>query len=94
MKVEIKPGFLFPTQYWTAEFNQDIKELQKELPNLDVQGSWCAKLKKKNNDYSNNCLNFAVSDKYNKCKSKHKRMIFCYCDKDGNKNVGVSLYET
>ena len=30
MKVEIKPGFLFPTQYWTAEFNQDIKELQKE----------------------------------------------------------------
>ena len=24
MKVQIKPGFLFPTQFWTAELNENI----------------------------------------------------------------------
>jgi len=30
MKVQIKPGFLFPTQFWTAELNENIEQLQKE----------------------------------------------------------------
>ena len=30
MKVEIKPGFLFPTQFWTAELNENIEQLQNE----------------------------------------------------------------
>ena len=30
MKVQIKPGFLFPTQFWTAELNENIKRLQNE----------------------------------------------------------------
>ena len=30
MKVQIKPGFLFPTQFWTVELNQNIKQLQNE----------------------------------------------------------------
>ena len=30
MKVQIKPGFIFPTQFWTAELNENIKQLQNE----------------------------------------------------------------
>ena len=30
MKVQIKPGFLFPTQFWTAELNENIERLQNE----------------------------------------------------------------
>ena len=30
MKVQIKPGFLFPTQFWTAELNQNVEQLQNE----------------------------------------------------------------
>ena len=30
MKVQIKPGFLFPTQFWNAELNENIDQLQKE----------------------------------------------------------------
>ena len=30
MKVQIKPGFLFPTQFWTVELNENIKQLQNE----------------------------------------------------------------
>ena len=30
MKVQIKPGFLFPTQFWTAELNENIEQLQNE----------------------------------------------------------------
>ena len=30
MKIQIKPGFLFPTQFWTAELNENIEQLQKE----------------------------------------------------------------
>ena len=30
MKVQIKPGFLFPTQFWTAELNENISQLQNE----------------------------------------------------------------
>ena len=30
MKVQIKPGFLFPTQFWTAELNANIDQLQNE----------------------------------------------------------------
>ena len=30
MKIDIKPGFLFPTQFWTAELNESIESLQKE----------------------------------------------------------------
>jgi len=30
MKVQIKPGFLFPTQFWTAELNENIEKLQNE----------------------------------------------------------------
>ena len=30
MKVQIKPGFLFPTQFWTAELNENIARLQSE----------------------------------------------------------------
>ena len=30
MKIKIKPGFLFPTQFWTVDIDENIKELQKE----------------------------------------------------------------
>ena len=30
MNVQIKPGFLFPTQFWTAELNENIEQLQNE----------------------------------------------------------------
>ena len=30
MKVQIKPGFLFPTQFWSAELNENIEQLQNE----------------------------------------------------------------
>ena len=30
MKVQIKPGFLFPTQFWTVELNENIEQLQNE----------------------------------------------------------------
>ena len=30
MKVQIKPGFLFPIQFWTADLNEDIEQLQNE----------------------------------------------------------------
>ena len=30
MKVQIKPGFMFPTQFWTAELNENIARLQSE----------------------------------------------------------------
>ncbi len=30
MKVQIKPGFLFPTQFWTAELKENIEKLQNE----------------------------------------------------------------
>ena len=30
MKVQIKSGFLFPTQFWTAELNENIEQLQNE----------------------------------------------------------------
>ena len=30
MKVQIKPGFLFPTQYWTAELNENVERLKNE----------------------------------------------------------------
>ena len=30
MKIQINPGFLFPTQFWTAELNENIEKLQKE----------------------------------------------------------------
>ena len=30
MKVQIKSGFLFPTQFWTAELHEDIEQLQNE----------------------------------------------------------------
>ena len=30
MKIQIKPGFLFPTQFWTVELNENIGQLQKE----------------------------------------------------------------
>ena len=30
MKIQIKPGFLFPIQFWTAELNENIKQLQNE----------------------------------------------------------------
>ena len=30
MKIKIKPGFLFPTQFWSAELDENIKSLQKE----------------------------------------------------------------
>ena len=30
MNTQINQGFLFPTQYWTIEFQENIKELQKE----------------------------------------------------------------
>ena len=30
MKIQIKPGFLFPTKFWTAELNENIEQLQKE----------------------------------------------------------------
>ena len=30
MKVQIKPGFLFPTQFWTAELHENIEQLQNE----------------------------------------------------------------
>ena len=30
MNTQINPGFLFPTQYWTIEFQEKILELQKE----------------------------------------------------------------
>ena len=30
MKVQIKPGFLFPTQFWTTELNENIEQLQNE----------------------------------------------------------------
>ncbi len=41
MKIQIKPGFLFPTQFWTAELDENIKELQKEsflIRKNDIQG--------------------------------------------------------
>ena len=30
MNVQIKPGFLFPTQFWTAELNENIEQLLNE----------------------------------------------------------------
>ena len=30
MKVQIKSGFLFPTQFWTADLNENIERLQNE----------------------------------------------------------------
>ena len=30
MKIQIKPGFLFPRQFWTAELNENIEDLQKD----------------------------------------------------------------
>ena len=30
MKAQIKPGFLFPTQFWTVELNENIGQLQNE----------------------------------------------------------------
>ena len=30
MEVKIKPGFLFPTQFWTAELSENIEKLQNE----------------------------------------------------------------
>ena len=30
MSINIKPGFLFPTQFWTAQFDQNILKLQEE----------------------------------------------------------------
>ena len=30
MKIQIKPGFIFPTKFWTAELNENIEQLQKE----------------------------------------------------------------
>ena len=30
MKIQINPGFLFPTQFWTAELNENIEKLQNE----------------------------------------------------------------
>ena len=30
MKLQIRPGFLFPTQFWTAELNENIEQLQNE----------------------------------------------------------------
>ena len=30
MNIQINPGFLFPTQYWTVEFKEKIEELKKE----------------------------------------------------------------
>ena len=30
MKAQIKPGFLFPTQFWTVELNENIEQLQNE----------------------------------------------------------------
>ena len=30
MNTQINQGFLFPTQYWTIEFQENIMELQKE----------------------------------------------------------------
>ena len=30
MRVQIKPGFLFPTQFWTVELNENIEQLQNE----------------------------------------------------------------
>ena len=30
MEVPIKPGFLFPTQFWTVELNENIEQLQNE----------------------------------------------------------------
>ena len=41
MKVQIKPGFLFPTQFWTAELNENIEQLQNEayfIRNSDKDG--------------------------------------------------------
>tara|TARA_A100001388_G_scaffold275747_1_gene261888 strand:- start:477 stop:1115 length:639 start_codon:yes stop_codon:yes gene_type:complete len=41
MKVQIKPGFLFPTQFWTAELNENIEQLQNEayfIRNNDKDG--------------------------------------------------------
>ena len=31
MKVQIKPGFLFPTQFWTVELNENIELLQMSV---------------------------------------------------------------
>ena len=30
MKLKIRPGFLFPTQFWTIELNENINQLQNE----------------------------------------------------------------
>ena len=30
MNVQIKPGFLFPTQFWTAKLNENIEQLHNE----------------------------------------------------------------
>ena len=41
MKVQIKPGFLFPTQFWTVELNENIEQLQNEaylIRNNDKDG--------------------------------------------------------
>ena len=41
MKVQIKPGFLFPTQFWTAELSENIEQLQNEaflIRNNDKDG--------------------------------------------------------
>ena len=41
MKIQIKPGFLFPTQFWTAELNENIEQLQNEaysIRNNDKDG--------------------------------------------------------
>ena len=41
IKVQIKPGFLFPTQFWTAELNENIEQLQNEaysIRNNDKDG--------------------------------------------------------
>ena len=42
MKVNIQSGFLFPTQYWKTEFNQNIEALKKEcylIKNNDNEGT-------------------------------------------------------
>ena len=42
MKVNIQSGFLFPTQYWKTEFNENIEALKKEcylIKNNDNEGT-------------------------------------------------------
>ena len=42
MKLNIQSGFLFPTQYWKTEFNENIEELKKEcylIKNNDNEGT-------------------------------------------------------